>query len=323
LIKLALFLYVFGVLLIGILLPLSYTGALEYLVNLNETELKEIIGTSKYSEIIFIFLQFVQVTFLPIPSTITTVVGAVLFEWSSVIYTLIGLWAGSFLAFWIGRIFGKKAARWIVGQEVLDKYYARVKGRDKTLLFLMFLLPFFPDDVLCLIAGLTNMKFRTFVLMMVITRPPQVIGTIFVIIVLQRFSIPFHGWGLVVWIVLAILVIAAVVLVLKYSSTLERWMTVILEKLTDKKNKFVDKKIKPTAWYKRYAEKKKARAEKREGLPFYRKIAKTKEKLAKFIQENNDDGAAQDPPPQPTESEGDFEPSNDGIAESAEGKSYE
>ncbi|MDR3293622.1 MAG: hypothetical protein LBT20_05920, partial [Clostridiales bacterium] len=89
LIKLTLFIYVFGVLLIGVMLPLSYTGALDYFVNLNVVELQEIVGNSKYSEIIFIVLQFLQVTFLPLPSTITTMVGAALFRWDSIIYTLI------------------------------------------------------------------------------------------------------------------------------------------------------------------------------------------------------------------------------------------
>lgn len=156
-----------------------------------------------YAIAVFIAVQFLQVTVLPLPSTITTLAGIALFGvWKTVLYSSIGIIAGSMFAFFLGRTFGVKLIVWICGAKMFSKYRRFVEGRDVLLLYAMFLLPFFPDDLLCLIAGLGTMSYRSFLIMMLITRP---LGALWVAGVFKSaVSIPFAGWGIAVWAVIFI-----------------------------------------------------------------------------------------------------------------------
>ncbi|MEG1395203.1 MAG: VTT domain-containing protein, partial [Clostridia bacterium] len=61
------------------------------------------------SALIFIAIQFLQVTVIPIPSTITTMAGGIIFGfWKSFFYSMIGIISGSMFAFFLGRKFGTK-----------------------------------------------------------------------------------------------------------------------------------------------------------------------------------------------------------------------
>ena len=57
-----------------------------------------------------------------------------------------------------------------VGKENLDKALKAVKGKDKAILTFMFLFPFFPDDILCFVSGLSSMSTGFFIIMITITR---------------------------------------------------------------------------------------------------------------------------------------------------------
>ena len=59
--------------------------------------------------ILYVILQFLQVVLLPIPSIVSTVAGIALFgPFQTTLYSFIGIMAGSLLAFYIGRKWGKK-----------------------------------------------------------------------------------------------------------------------------------------------------------------------------------------------------------------------
>ncbi len=186
------------------------------------------------AELLFLLIQFLQVTFIPIPSTITTVGATFLFPqfWKAFILATSGLIIGSMFAFFLGRVFGVRLANWLVGEETMTKYQKFMKGKDKIILFYMFLFPFFPDDFLCLLAGLTNMSYLGFFVMMVFTRSIGTAGTIFMAKGVLR--IPFEGWGIPIWIALIAIVFALFILTVKYSSKIEEFMMKFVDKLTFK-----------------------------------------------------------------------------------------
>ncbi len=184
------------------------------------------------AEIIFILANFLQVTIIPIPSTITTTAGALLFEgiWKPLYLTVIGLVVGSMFAFFLGRVFGVRFANWLVGEKTIAKYKAMTKGRDKIVLFYMFLFPFFPDDFLCILAGMTNYTYLGFFLLQVFSRT---IGTLVTILMTKGIlSIPMHGWWIALWVVIIALVIILFVYTIKYSEKIENFIMKIIDKLT-------------------------------------------------------------------------------------------
>ncbi len=181
-------------------------------------------------KLVFVLVQFLQVTFVPIPSTIVTAAGATLYStWESLLLSCFGLWIGSFFAFFLGRTFGVKLVKWVVGDEMLLKYTSLVKGRDKAMLVYMFIFPMFPDDVLCMIAGLTTMSYPAFIVIQLIARPLNVAGTIFLVDYIT--AIPFSGWGIALWIIIAILFIGVFILMWKYAEKIEKGMLKLISKI--------------------------------------------------------------------------------------------
>jgi uncharacterized membrane protein YdjX (TVP38/TMEM64 family) len=151
--------------------------------------------------ILYIALQFLQVIILPIPSIVSTIAGVALFgALKAMIYSFIGIMLGSLLAFFIGRKLGNKAVAWILGKENLKRWQKKLKGKDVLFLSLMFLLPLFPDDVLCFLAGVSAMTWRTFIIVILLSRAIALVSTCFSV-----DFIPFTTWwGMAIWGVLAV-----------------------------------------------------------------------------------------------------------------------
>lgn len=186
-----------------------------------------------YAIAVFVMVQFLQVTVLPLPSTITTLAGIAVFGvWKTVLYSSIGIIAGSMFAFFLGRTFGVKLIIWICGSKMFAKYRQFVEGKDVLLLYAMFLLPFFPDDLLCLIAGLGTMSYRSFFAMMLITRP---LGALWVAGVFKgAVSVPFRGWGLAVWAVIILCTATIFVLLYKYGDEITSRLSSFSAKISSK-----------------------------------------------------------------------------------------
>jgi uncharacterized membrane protein YdjX (TVP38/TMEM64 family) len=170
---------------------------------------------------LYILFCFLQVVVLPVPGSVAVAAGVALFgAFKCSIYSFIGIVSGSIVAFIIGRCVGYNAVKWIVGKETLDKWLSKLKGKDYLILSLMFLLPMFPDDVLCFVAGLSSMTFIYFIIMIFITRLISVFTTAYSLIL-----IPFNcWWGILIWIVIFALVVTAFYLVCKYSDKIDKFI---------------------------------------------------------------------------------------------------
>lgn len=163
--------------------------------------------------IFYIALQYLQVIILPIPGIVSTAAGVALFgAFFTTIYSLIGIILGSITAFFIGRKLGVKAVEWLLGDETLKKWQKKLHGKDNFLLTFAFILPFFPDDILCFIAGLSTMSSKFFISLICISRFFAVAATCY-----SFGLIPFNTWwGLATW--GGIIVVLAVVFFLLYKN---------------------------------------------------------------------------------------------------------
>lgn len=137
----------------------------------NVQELKTIIlSAGFFSYSVFVTLQFLQVTFIPLPASVTTIVGVILFgPWVSFTLSLLAILLGSLFAYFLGRTFGVKILIWAIGKES-TKEMQKLSKKGYLAFFLMMLFPLFPDDVLCLVAGVTGMDFKFFLVTNLITR---------------------------------------------------------------------------------------------------------------------------------------------------------
>ena len=147
--------------------------------------------------------------------------------------SFIAIMLGSVFAFWLGRKFGKGLLSWIAGKEDAEKW-SRKLTNGKYLYFLMMLFPVFPDDVLCMAAGVTNMSFKFFFFTNLITRPIAIFCTCFLG---SGELIPFSGYGLIVWPILIVLLITACILSFKYQNKIEEKVEALSNKIKEKKEK--------------------------------------------------------------------------------------
>ncbi len=187
----------------------NYSG-FAHKINSIETLRTYIQGAGKWAAFIFILLQFLQVIILPLPGSVTVASGVILFgPMLSFIYSFIGITVGSLVAFFVGKVFGLKVVKWLVGEESLDRWLEGFNSGHYFIITAMFILPLFPDDILCFIAGLSAMSNTYFLIMIIITRFVSIFATAFSV-----GFIPFNTWwGISIWLVIAVLALLSVFII--------------------------------------------------------------------------------------------------------------
>ncbi|MEJ2656327.1 MAG: VTT domain-containing protein, partial [Desulfobacterales bacterium] len=142
--------------------------------------------------IIFIIIQILQVVFAPIPGEATGFIGGFLFGAAKgFVYSTIGLTVGSFINFSIGRFLGRRYVRKLIPEAKLDRLDKMVRRQGAIVLFILFVIPGFPKDYLCLFLGLSTMPLKIFLIIVGIGRMP---GTL--MLSLQGAYLFEHKYGL-------------------------------------------------------------------------------------------------------------------------------
>jgi uncharacterized membrane protein YdjX (TVP38/TMEM64 family) len=95
-----------------------------------------------------------QVLVAPTPGQVTGLVGGYLFGplWG-LVYTIVGATIGFTLVLVLARKLGQPFVERLVSAKALERFDYLAQGRGVVVLFLIFLLPAFPDDVVSLVAG--------------------------------------------------------------------------------------------------------------------------------------------------------------------------
>lgn len=124
--------------------------------------------------VLFMIVQIVQVVIPIIPGGLTSAVGVLAFGpfWGFV-YNYAGLVLGSIVAFFLARHYGRPFIRKLVKPETYDKYIGWLDKREKFDWFfaLAIFAPCAPDDLLCMIAGLTKMSVARFTCIILLGKP--------------------------------------------------------------------------------------------------------------------------------------------------------
>lgn len=188
-------------------------------------------ATGGWSMFVYVLIQVLQVVILPLPAAVCYIPGSQI--WGPLTATLLataGVIIGSVIAYAIGKFFGKRAVVWIAGKETTEKYASYIAERGKIIFVIMQILPFFPDDILCMIAGLSCMNFPFFMAVMVLVRPFVIAAYCYLG---SGTLIPFSGWGIPVWIAIFVVCIALAVLSFKYQDRFEKWLASKFSKKKD------------------------------------------------------------------------------------------
>ena len=124
----------------------------------------------------FIVLQVVQVVAAPIPGEATGLLGGYLYgPLIGVFLSTVGLTLGSFAAFSLSRLFGRPLTEALVPRATIERFNYLLHHKGGFLIFLLFLIPGFPKDILCYILGLGPLTALEF---LAIASSGRLLGTI-------------------------------------------------------------------------------------------------------------------------------------------------
>ena len=177
-----------------------------------------------WSHLAYFGIQLASVVIAPIPSNITAAAGAYLFGlWPSFLLTWGAVTLGSVIVFGLARLLGRRFACQFVGEKLSEKYLDLIRRKRDVFLLLAFLFPFFPDDLLCILAGLTDISFKRFFLLVVLARP----WGLLVACMVGSATVDIPLWGMVL---LGAAGLTVFLLCMKYGDTIEALIIKRLDK---------------------------------------------------------------------------------------------
>ena len=151
-------------------------------------------GSSGWLAYLFVWLiMFLQVTILNIPAysvlAACTSIGMKTLDIVFISVVLSAYMVGCILAYWLGRWFGKRAVKWCAGsEEDYSKWSKVLNSKGKLWYFLTILFPFFPDDLLCIVAGAVKFNFGLYTIMNFVGRGIGLVTTILTLGLINKVS---------------------------------------------------------------------------------------------------------------------------------------
>lgn len=131
-----------------------------------------------FAPLLYIILQVLQTVVAPIPGQIVGSIGGFLFGAWGILWTTIGTLIGCWIVFKIARRFGRPLLEKLFKKSAIEKFDFIINAKSASLiLFAIFLLPGFPDDIICYIAGLTNLSIKRLMAIVVLGRFPVIVLT--------------------------------------------------------------------------------------------------------------------------------------------------
>jgi uncharacterized membrane protein YdjX (TVP38/TMEM64 family) len=93
--------------------------------------------------------------------------------------SIIGAIIGTTISFYLAKVLGSDAMHMFFGEEKVRDYQRKLNsGRGLLLAFLIYLIPGIPKDLVSYAAGISEMRFRPFLLVATIGRSPGMLGSL-------------------------------------------------------------------------------------------------------------------------------------------------
>ncbi len=129
----------------------------------------------RWTPLITIGLHILQVITAPIPGTAIDAVNGLLYgPWLGTLFSMVGLMIGSWLAMGLARKLGRPLVEKYVDAALITRLDGVVEKYGSVFIFLVFLVPFLPDDAVCFMAGLTSIPLLELMVLAFLGRSPGV-----------------------------------------------------------------------------------------------------------------------------------------------------
>ena len=130
-----------------------------------------------WGPIVFMLLNTTQVLLAIIPGGPFEVAAGALFgPWIGTLMCDVAMTAGGMMTFFFVRKFGMKFIELFVDKKEIESVkFLHANEKSTTLLFLFFLLPGTPKDLMCYVVGLTDIKWLTWLIINFVGRFPAIL----------------------------------------------------------------------------------------------------------------------------------------------------
>ena len=144
----------------------------------NRDEIRDLLlGLGPLAWLGYIVLQIIQTVIAPIPGNVTGFIGGYVFGWFGVVLTVIGSTIGFWIVFLLSKRFGRRLIEKLFKPEIIKKFDYVADSKGSLLIFVIFLLPGLPDDIVAYLAGLTSLSIRRLMLLAIVGRFPIIVLT--------------------------------------------------------------------------------------------------------------------------------------------------
>ncbi|NOW13437.1 MULTISPECIES: TVP38/TMEM64 family protein [Clostridium] len=167
-----------------------------------------ILSYGKFGFFAFFVMQMLQVVAFFIPGEIIQIAGGYIFGtfWGTVI-SLLGITAGSAVAFYLSNKLGRPFVKKISGKQNISFFEKLIKnGEIKYVITLIYLVPGLPKDILAYVCGITDLSLKDFIIYSTIGRFPGIFisayfgntithGNIKMMVIIAVISVVLFGLG--------------------------------------------------------------------------------------------------------------------------------
>ncbi|MGG4492273.1 TVP38/TMEM64 family protein [Metabacillus idriensis] len=135
-----------------------------FMVMMDANGIESVLGGNKLlAKLVFVLLCFLQPIILPLPEALTVPAGSAVFgSFTAAYLSFFGTISGIAVMFLLARLGGQKLALKFVKEKHLRSYQAYLGKNETAILFLLFIIPVLPDEIICMGAGLSGVAFRRF-----------------------------------------------------------------------------------------------------------------------------------------------------------------
>lgn len=127
------------------------------------------------------------------------------------------MFSTSCLQFIIGRYFCKGIVAKLLGEDSIEKYQNYLKVKGELMLPVLYAIPLFPHDSLCILSGMSKIKFWYFALITLVMRSIEIASLCF----LGSGLINFSNFEIIDWIMLINVLIIDIYLIFKLQKYIE------------------------------------------------------------------------------------------------------
>lgn len=132
------------------------------------------------SILIFMLLQIIQIVISVLPGQVLQFAAGYIYGFPfGILWSLVGIGLGTIITFYLAKLLGKDAMHVIFDEEKITKFINVLNSKKAyTVIFVIFLIPGIPKDLISYAAGVSEIKLKPFLILSIVGRSPALIATI-------------------------------------------------------------------------------------------------------------------------------------------------